>query len=99
MQRVVRAEDVAEMGITEILLHVPQDLPELPQAGAVDPRSTAGRGGADRLSGCELPAGEALRRGGRAGGVVCEPAALGVEAAAAALGAGAGGPDAGDLSV
>ena len=40
-----------------------------------------------------------LQAAGGAGGVVCESAALGVEAAAAALGAAAGGPDDGDLSV
>ena len=101
-ERVVRSEDVAVMGITEVIRHLPRIYGEYRKLkAAVRSRATpnAGCGGADRLSGYSFEAGGRVSSAGDSGDLLCEPAALGVEEGADQAGAAVCGPDAGDLSV
>ena len=101
LERVVRAEDVAHMGITEVLLHMPRVYGEYRRlVGALK------RQRPDVAVLIDFPdvalnfrLGEGAEEAGSAGGLFRQSAAVGVEAATVAMGAGAGGPDDGDLSV
>ena len=50
LRRVVRAEDVAVMGISEVILHMAAYLPRIPQAEGQRARGTARSRDPDRLS-------------------------------------------------
>ena len=97
--RVVRAEDVAVMGVTEILRHVPRIYASYRLLVASMKRERPDLAVLIDFPDVNFRLAKRLHRGRCAGRLVCESAALGMEAAAAALGSGAGGQDAGDLSV
>ena len=99
LERVVRAEHVAVMGITEILRHVPKIYRSYRRLVRAIERERPAAAVLIDFPRCELPAGQAAAAAGRSGGLVRQSAAVGLEAASAALGSAAGGSDAGDLSV
>ena len=99
LARVVRAEDVAVMGITEILRHIPKIYGSYRRLVRSIREQRPDVAVLIDFPDVNFRLAKHLQRGGSAGGVVCQSAAVGVEAAATAVGAGARGPDAGDLSV
>jgi len=105
-ERVVRSEDVAVMGITEVVRHLPQIYREYRKLkAAIQARQPDVAVLIDfpdihlkLAKGFDEPV---LERGaaGDSGDFLCESAALGVEEGADREGAAVCGPDAGDLSV
>ena len=81
LERVVRSEDMAVMGMTEVICHLPRIYGEFRKLKAGHARAAAGCGRADRLSRDPFQAGGGVSPAGRAGDFLCQPAALGVEEA------------------
>ena len=99
LECVVRSEEMAVMGLTEIVRHLPRIWREFRKPQTIHPRAPAQCRRAHRLPRNPLPAGQRAAPARRSGHLLRQPAVVGLEEEAHPAGAKVHRPDAGDLSL